>query len=163
MIIRTATTSDASDMTALLNEIIRIGGTTAFQKEWTAGTSKAFIKKLQTTGCIHLARDKKTGALLGYQSLEAYPDLPKTLGIIATFSKVGGTKRGIGTALFAVTSKAAPTLGFTEIDATIRADNAGGLAYYSKMGFADHSVTKAVPLDDGTLVDRISKRLVLLN
>jgi len=161
MIIRQATPDDAAEMAVLLNEIIRIGGTTAFQKEWTTEAMKRFIHKLQTTGCIHVARDRETGVLLGYQSLEAYPDLPKTLGIIATFAKVGNTARGIGTALFAATRQAAPALGFTEMDATIRADNTGGLAYYSKMGFVDHLVAKAVQLDDGTLVDRVSKRLKL--
>ena len=161
MIIRPATPDDAAEMAVLLNEIIRIGGTTAFQKEWTSEAMQEFIRKLQTTGCIHIARDEETDTLLGYQSLEAYPDLPETLGIIATFAKVGNTTRGIGTALFAATRQAAPALGFTEIDATIRADNTGGLAYYSKMGFVDHSVAKAVPLDDGTLVNRISKRFAL--
>ena len=162
MIIRPATTADAADMAALLNEIIRIGGTTAFQKETTVEITEGFIRKLQTIGCIFIARDRTTDALLGYQSLEAYPDLPETLGIIATFAKVGGVQRGIGSALFKATRAAAPALGFTEIDATIRADNTGGLAYYSKMGFLDHSVAKAVPLDDGTPVDRISKRLKLV-
>lgn len=162
MIIRPAHPDDAADMATLLNEIIRIGGTTAFQKETTTKTTADFIHKLQTTGCIYIARDRSTDEFLGYQSLEAYPDLPKTLGIIATFAKVGSVKRGIGTALFAATRKAAPALGFTELDATIRADNTGGLAYYSKMGFQDHSVAKDVPLDDGTPVDRISKRLKLI-
>ena len=161
MIIRTATVSDASEMTELLNEIVRIGGTTARLEEVTLEVTEAVIEKLKTTGCIHVARDKETGSLLGYQSLEYYTDLPKSLGNIATFSKIGGTKRGIGTALFAATRAAAPTLGFTEIDATIRADNRGGLAYYTKMGFVDHSIAKAVPLKDGVSVDRISKRLML--
>lgn len=161
MIIRPATISDAAEMTELLNEIVRIGGTTARLEEVTLEVTEVFIEKLKTTGCIHVACDKATGRLLGYQSLEYYDDLPKTLGIIATFSKVGGTKRGIGTALFAATRAAAPALGFTEIDATIRADNTGGLAYYSKMGFLDHSVEKDKPLKGGILVDRISKRLAL--
>jgi L-amino acid N-acyltransferase YncA len=161
MIIRNAHPDDAADMATLLNEIIRIGGTTAFQKETTAKLTVDFIHKLQTTGCIYIARDRTTDEFLGYQSLEAYPHLPKTLGIIATFAKVGSVKRGIGTALFAATRKAAPALGFAELDATIRADNTGGLAYYGKMGFQDHSVAKGVPLDDGTPVDRISKRLKL--
>lgn len=161
MIIRPAHPDDAADMTMLVNEIIRIGGATAIQVEYTVEATESFIQELQTTGCIHVAHDKESGALLGYQSLEYYSDLPKTLGVIATFAKVGSVKRGIGTALFTATRKAAPALGFTEIDATIRTDNTGGLAYYSKMGFQDHSVAKGVPLDDGTPVDRISKRLKL--
>jgi L-amino acid N-acyltransferase YncA len=158
MMIRTATVDDAPEMAALLNEIIRIGGTTAFQKEQTLAQMRAFIGKLETTGIIHVACDETTGALLGYQSLEAYPDLPRTLGVIATFCRVDTTQRGTGTALFAATVAAAPGCGFTELDATIRADNAGGLAYYSKAGFRDFEVHKDVPLDDGTPVDRISKR-----
>lgn len=161
MIIRPATLSDAHDMTELLNEIVRIGGTTALLVEVSVETTEGFINRLETSGCIHVACDSETGDLLGYQSLEVYPDQPKTLGIIATFSKVGGTKRGIGTALFAATIKAAPSLGVLEIDATIRADNTGGLAYYSKMGFTDFGMGDPVQLPDGTMVDRISKRLKL--
>jgi len=161
MIIRNATISDAAEMAVLLNEIIRIGGTTSRQKEWSVEATIVFIEGLAAKGCIHVACDKATGQVLGYQSLEIHTDLPKTIGDIATFSKVGGNKRGIGTALFAATRAAAPALGFNEINATIRADNTGGLTYYSKMGFQDHSVAKAVPLDDGTPVDRISKRLKL--
>jgi hypothetical protein len=44
------------------------------------------------------------------------------------------------------------------INATIRADNTGGLAYYAKMGFETYGITKDVPLLDGTPVDRINKR-----
>jgi L-amino acid N-acyltransferase YncA len=161
MIVGPATPCDAVEISTLLNEIIRIGGTTAMENETNAAITKAFIEKLKTTGCIHVARDKETDALLGYQSLEMRSGSSTALGDIATFSKVGSVQRGVGTALFAATRAAARTLGFTEIDATIRGDNTGGLAYYSKMGFMDHSVEKDKPLENGTLVDRISKRLVL--
>ena len=52
-------------------------------------------------------------------------------------------------------------LGLTSINACIRADNVGGLAFYSKQGFQDHSVDKDVPLKDGTRVDRVNKRFSL--
>ena len=48
------------------------------------------------------------------------------------------------------------------INATIRADNAGGLAFYTKQGFVDYGVTPAVPLADGTPVDRVHKRFSLV-
>lgn len=161
MIVRPVTLDDAAEMTVLLNEIVQIGGTTALLEPVTQKATEDFIIKLRTTGCIHVACDDETGVLLGYQSLEYYADLPRTLGIIATFSRVGGVQRGVGTALFAATRAAAPALGFSEIDATIRADNIGGLAYYSKMGFQDHSIAKPVQLKNGPLIDRLSKRLLL--
>ena len=47
------------------------------------------------------------------------------------------------------------------INATIRADNIGGLAFYSRLGFMDHGISRAVPLRNGVPVDRVSKRYVL--
>ena len=47
------------------------------------------------------------------------------------------------------------------MNAEIRADNEGGLAFYGKMGFQDQDVDRAVPLGDGTPVDRINKRYPL--
>ena len=57
---------------------------------------------------------------------------------IATFTKIGKTGLGIGSALFRATEKAARGLGYTWINANIRADNAGGLAYYQSRGFEDY-------------------------
>ena len=70
-------------------------------------------------------------------------------------------RTAIGSALFAATCAEARRLGLTGINATIRADNSGGLAFYSRQGFRDHSVRAAVPLKDGTPVDRVSKRFSL--
>ena len=47
------------------------------------------------------------------------------------------------------------------INATIRAEKAGGLAVNEKVGFETYNVVPAVTLGDGTPVDRISKKLVL--
>jgi hypothetical protein len=44
---------------------------------------------------------------------------------------------------------------------TIRADNIGGNAFYDRIGFVYHRVQRAVPLKDGTPVDRINKRYFL--
>jgi ribosomal protein S18 acetylase RimI-like enzyme len=67
----------------------------------------------------------------------------------------------VGSALFAATRERARSLGLTAINATIRADNVGGLAFYQKIGFLDHSVTRAIPLKDGRPVDRVNKRFRL--
>ena len=64
---------------------------------------------------------------------------------------------GVGTALFAATRAAAQALGLRTIFAVIRADNIGGLAYYSRLGLVDWRTCPGVPLRDGTKVDRIAK------
>ena len=77
------------------------------------------------------------------------------------FVAPGTAQRGVGSALFPHTRAEAARRGYREIDATIRADNAGGLAYYARQGFVDVAVHAGVPLKDGTPVDRISRRLAL--
>lgn len=158
MIVRRAIREDIPQMVTILNEIIAIGGTTAYQDPVDAPYFEKLVLSKDPQVFIHIAA---TGSLVeGFQWIA--PNAESTdLATIATFARPGTTQRGIGTALFAATKAAAKEAGFIEIDATIRADNTGGLAYYTKMGFAEHSVSKAVPLKDGTPVDRIHRRLRL--
>ncbi|MEQ1785276.1 MAG: GNAT family N-acetyltransferase, partial [Hyphomonadaceae bacterium] len=83
---------------------------------------------------------------------------PDDWGIIGTFTEVGLVKRGVGAALFARTAEAARAARVRTIDATIRADNAGGIAFYSRLGFQDYHRLLARSLKNGTPVDRVRKR-----
>ena len=109
---------------------------------------------------------EREGQAAGFQCLlwpnDAENPFPMGWAIIATFVEVGRTGSGIGTALFCATRRAAKHAGVRTIDATIRADNTGGLRYYSKMGFRDYHRLTAIPLRDGTSVDRIRKRYDLV-
>lgn len=172
MKIRLARSEDAPEMASILNEIIRIGGTTAYQSPVSPGYFSKFIDGADPTTFLHLACNGDIhGDILGFQWItpdEGFGDPAQGfappepgMGSIATFAKPGLTGRGIGAVLFEATKKAARAAGYHTLEATIRADNPGGLKYYSKMGFLDHSVFKAIPLEDGTKVDRIHKRLAL--
>jgi L-amino acid N-acyltransferase YncA len=70
----------------------------------------------------------------------------------------GGPRRGTGAALFAATRDEARRQGRRAINAAIRADNTGGLAFYGRMGFEDYQIARGVPLKDGTPVDRVRRR-----
>lgn len=156
MIVRKATPQDFDAMTAILNEVIAIGGTTAYQNPIEPSFFDRFIPPEDSRTFLHVA--EADGEVVGFQWMS--PD-SNGMGIIATFAQPGTTQRGIGSTLFKQTLKCCVEAGYTLLDATIRADNSGGLAYYSKMGFEDHSVTRAVPLSDGTPVDRVHKRMSL--
>lgn len=159
MIARPVRAADAAALAELLNAIIARGGTTAFEVSFTPeGLDRAYLTG-PSVHCCFVAVDD--GTLLGFQTLGTQPFLPADIGDIATFTQVGGTQQGVGTALFTATTTRARDLGLNAINATIRADNAGGLAFYSRMGFVDHEVVPAVPLKDGTPVDRIRKRYKL--
>lgn len=143
MIIRSAQSADAPELAKLINEIIQIGGTTAHRTPFDADRMRNhYIAGPRTVSCMVAVSDQ---GVLGFQSL-ARPDpewegdevIPADWGIIATFTKVGGTQRGIGRALFAQTLVAARAADIPVIDATIRHENKGGQAFYSKMGFVDY-------------------------
>ena len=159
--VREVSAGDAAEIADLLNAIIAQGGTTALEEVLTpAQLDEAYLTGPSVLCCL-VAVDDETGAIEGFQTLGRYPGLPSDVGDIGTFARIGSKQRGIGSALFAVTKGRARALGLTAINATIRADNAGGLAFYAKQGFVDHTVTAAVPLADGTPVDRINKRFLL--
>jgi len=159
--VRTARQADAAAMAELINAIIAIGGTTAYEDPFDAASmDAAYISLPQLVSCFVAETD---GGIVGFQGLMRSfdPDdpLPDGWATIGTFARVGLTQRGVGGALFAATLQAARDAGISVIDATIRADNTGGLAFYSRQGFVDYDRLKAVPLKNGTPVDRIRKRL----
>jgi ribosomal protein S18 acetylase RimI-like enzyme len=88
--------------------------------------------------------------------------LPPEACDIASFVKLGQTGLGIGTLLFDASRQAAKDLGYDWINATIRADNSGGLAYYQSRGFETYARHGNQQLANGTIVDKVSKRYDLI-
>ena len=159
--VRPTVRGDAAALADLLNEIIVAGGTTAYQLPFTPeGFAEAHVDGPAVLTSV-IAHDENV-VPMGFQILLRDDRLPEGWGDIGTFARRGATARGIGSALFGATCDAARGLGLIGINATIRADNSGGLAFYGKQGFRDHAVASAVPLNDGTPVDRISKRYSLV-
>ena len=159
--VRPTVRADAPALADLLNEIIAAGGTTAYETPFTpAAFADAHIDGPAVITSM-IAEDED-GRPMGFQILLASDKLELGWGDIGTFARRGSAMRGIGSALFAATKAAAIAAGLNVINATIRADNSGGLAFYAKIGFVDYAVARAVPLADGTPVDRISRRYELI-
>jgi L-amino acid N-acyltransferase YncA len=162
LIVRLVAPDDAPALADLLNAVIARGGTTALEAPFTPETlAESYLNGPNVHICL-VAVDPATNRIEGFQTLGRYPGLPDDVGDIGTFARVDGVQRGIGSALFAETTERARALGLSAMNATIRADNTGGLAFYTKQGFTDHAVTPAVPLSDGTPVDRVHKRYPLV-
>ena len=155
--IRRAGPLDTSAMAELLNAIIRTGGSTAFTEEITSAELRDWMARAPGRSAWHIAEDA-AGQVLGFQYIEPQDKLPADCCSIATFAREGMTGRGIGSALFTATVEAARALGYARIDATIRADNTGGRAYYQSRGFEQIAVERGTRLGDGTVVDRVVTR-----
>lgn len=146
--VRPTTPADIPALTALINRIIAIGGTTAYQQPYAEPALASAILTGPDCLCCHTALDPADASPAGYQVLLRDDRLPAGWGDIATFARPEPKLPGVGKALFAATSAFARAQGLIAINATIRANNEGGLAYYSRMGFDDYAVARAVPLSD---------------
>ncbi|MCP4487172.1 MAG: GNAT family N-acetyltransferase [Gammaproteobacteria bacterium] len=157
--IRKADRNDSKELCSILNEIIEIGGTTGFENKLSESEFESYFLNGENYICCFLAENN--GLVLGFQSLSLHPNLSDGWADIATFARVSPKFRGVGTTLFESTLNFARHQNIDAINATIRADNKSGLSYYSKMGFKDYSIAKKIPLQDGTPVDRISKKFTV--
>ena len=155
--VRPAMRLDADSMARLLNEIIKIGGTTALVRPVKGEDIADWMASSPDRAAWNVALDKSE-QVVGFQWIDASDQLPPEAAEIATFVQVGQTGLGIGSALFSATAKAAKSLGYVWIRANIRADNEGGLTYYQSRGFRDYGVIEGYELADGTLVDKRLKR-----
>lgn len=154
---RRAGVLDARPLADLLNEIIKQGGTTALTTPVSASGIKDWMTRQPNRSAWHLAEDD-SGTVLGFQFIEPADYLPDDAAEIATFAKVGKVQMGIGSALFTATETAARRLGYSWINANIRADNFGGLAYYQSRGFEDYAKKTDVFVGSGLTVDKCLKR-----
>lgn len=165
IVTRPATPGDSAALSALINPVIAEGSTTGHRNPFTSERMlHHYIAPPRGIACT-MALDSSIVA--GFQALErSDPDwtgpgtLPPDWAIIASFVAVGRQGRGIGRALWDKTLDAARAAGVTAIDATIRADNLAGLAYYDAIGFRDYRQVDW-PLSDGTAAPRICKRFDL--
>ncbi len=158
MIVRPALPSDAEAMAAVQNLIIRIGGTTAYQSERMVAEVRAYI---EGPGAISCFVAEEAGRLIGFQSLGHAPGLAVGWADIGTFVDPSAQAKGTGAALFEATKAAARAAGVRVINATIRADNVPGLAYYARQGFRDYGSEPDYALRDGRRVGRVHRRFDL--
>lgn len=155
--IRPAMSLDCNSMARLLNDIIKKGGTTALTRPVTGSDLGDRMTSSPARSAWHVAVNEAE-EVVGFQWAAPHDDLPQEAVDIATFVQVGQTGLGIGSALFDATKAAAKSLGYVWINATIRADNEGGLTYYQSRGFRDWHFDEGVRLGSGQVVDKISKR-----
>lgn len=155
--IQTGTAADLRQAAELLNEIIDAGGTTALTKPLSKEALGEWLMADPGQAIWHVALSED-GSLMGFQWIGPFAGLPPEACEIGTFVKTGRTGMGIGSKLFEATKAAARAMGYDWINAEIRADNSGGLAYYQSRSFETYAHKSAVVLEDGSTVDKIRKR-----
>lgn len=155
--LRPAGPADARDIAAMLSGVLATADTSAIAGPVGGDTIRRWMASAPDRARWTVAEDA-AGAILGLQWIEPHALLPPEAADIATFVVPGRRQVGIGSALFAVTEAAARDLGYGWINATIRADNAGGIVYYRSRGFRPWKTETDVEIRPGKRVDRIAMR-----
>lgn len=156
MIVRDARPGDAEAMTAILNRIIAIGGTTAHEVPKTEGQVRAdYIDGPDVLSSVVV---EVAGTVIGWQSVGYWHGDPH----IGSFVDPGVQAKGAGAEMFGLTCDRLRARGLSHIMASIRADNAPGLAYYARIGFVDVGREPGFALSDGRVVGRVHRRFDLV-
>lgn len=147
------------EISRLFNQIILAGGTTAQLAPVSTADIWRWMDRFAGQNSWHVAVDGPD--IVGFQFAEPHPDLPSEAADIASYVRVGATGMGIGSMLFSATRIKTAELGYRWLNASIRADNSGGLAYYASCGFRAYLTDPDACLPDGTKVGKVHKRLDL--
>ncbi|MEM9796923.1 MAG: GNAT family N-acetyltransferase [Pseudomonadota bacterium] len=134
--VKEATAEDAAAMSQVLRDILIVWE--SHRPSSVAHVLAHYVNHPDRLRCSVAVNDG--GEILGFQSLKRATEgnaygLPEGWGIIGTYVGAKAAGRGVGKALFASSLDAAREANVTEIDATIGASNASGLAFYDAIGF----------------------------
>ena len=90
--IRRAGPLDSGAIAELLNEIIAIGGTTAYVEPFSTA---AMSDRITASNSVWHLAENDAGALMGVQWFIPHPDIPADSASIATFVRIGETGLGL--------------------------------------------------------------------
>lgn len=138
MFIREVCPDDAEEIVSILNPIIESGAYTALDSPVTVDLEQEFIKSFPKRGLFYVAQDKQSKRIIGFQDIEPFATYTNAfyhVGIIATYVDLSYRRQGVGQHLSEVVLEDARAKGYEKLFTYVRADNTGGLAFYSKLGF----------------------------
>jgi L-amino acid N-acyltransferase YncA len=138
VVVREAQPDDAEMLVAILNPAIESGRYTVLDRPFTAAEEREFIRQFPERGILHVAEDRQTRRLVGFQTLEpfaTYTHVFDHVGVMATCVDLELRRRGIGKQLFAATFAAARRKGYEKIFTYVRGDNPAALTAYLGQGF----------------------------
>lgn len=143
-------------MTAILNRIIAIGGTTAHETPKTV--EEVLADYIEGPNVLSSVVVEDGGQVIGWQSVGLWHGDPH----IGSFVDPGVQAKGAGAAMFDLTCRRLRARSVGYIIASIRADNVPGLAYYARIGFVEVGQDPEFALSDGRVVGRVHRRFDLV-
>jgi len=158
VVVREAQPDDAEALVAIFNPVIESGRYSVLDTSLSVEGEREFILKFPQRGIFHVADDRQSGRLVGFQTLEPFATFTHAfdhVGVIASCVDLQRRHRGIGKQLFAATFEAARRKGYEKIFTYVRADNPTALTAYLKQGFRVVGTAERQARLHGRYVDEI--------
>jgi len=137
--IRRATEADARSIVAVLEGIAAERVYTAIDQPWSVESQRRYLASLSPREAIHVAVSHD-GDIIGYQTIDLWASTIPSMshvGQLGTFLKPEWRRRGVGHALFRITSDFARRAGFAKFVIQVRGSNQGAQEFYKRLGFLE--------------------------
>ena len=149
--VRRARPDDGAGTSRVLEAVVAERVYSAIDRAWSPEEQREYIRSLSDREALHVAADS-AGQIVGSQSVEMYSRALSSMRHVAqlgTFVLPAWRGRGVGQALFDASRGFAAAAGYSKIVIQVRASNAGALAFYRRLGFAECGRLRGqVMLDD---------------
>lgn len=158
VLIREAHPDDAEGVIGILNPIIAAGAYTVLEGPLSLETERGFIANFPPRGIFHIAEERQSRRVVGFQTLEPFATYTHAfdhVAVIATYVDLGCRRQGIGGKLFETTFDRARQKGYEKIFTYVRGDNLAALVAYVKCGFRIVGTAQSHARCGGRYVDEI--------
>ena len=137
----------------------------AIDRAWTPDQQRQDLESLSSREAFHVAI-AACGTVVGYQNLDLYSSVLPSMahvGQLGTFLLPEWRGRGVGQALFNVTTTFAASVGYRKLVIQVRASNLSAQAFYKRLGFVECGRLRAQVMIDGVEDDEIVMELRIAN
>jgi L-amino acid N-acyltransferase YncA len=156
--IRDAIPGDAEGIVKVLNPIIAARIYTVFDTQISVEVERGFIQRFPERGVFHVAVDRRTGRLVGFQNMEpiaTYTHAFDHVGSLGTYVDLDCRRQGVAARLFQATFAAAVRKGYEKAFTFVRSDNPAALETYLRHGFRVIGHAAKHARIDGRYVDEV--------
>jgi L-amino acid N-acyltransferase YncA len=156
--IRDAIPGDAEGIVKILNPIIAARIYTVLDTQISVEAERDFILRFPDRGVFHVAVDRRTSRLVGFQNMEpiaSYSHSFDHVGGMGTYVDLDCRRQGVAASLFEATFAAAVRKGYEKAFTFVRADNPAALETYLRYGFRVIGHAEKHARIDGRYVDEV--------
>jgi L-amino acid N-acyltransferase YncA len=156
VVIRLAQPDDADGIVSVLEAVVSERKYSAIDRVWSVGDERKYLEAFSPRQAVHVAVDGARG-IIGLQILDRFSPLDSMahVGELGTFLLPAWRGQGVGRRLWDATLAFARAAGYRKLVIYVRGSNAGGQAFYQRVGFVPCGRLSKQVVIDGVADDEV--------